>query len=907
MPRRPESRFSRMLRCWVVALFVFLIRCLFNPDLALCSEPQKSVLVIYTDEKVLPGNIIFDQSLRAAFKSLSSNPIVFYTEYLEFTRFPDKDSRQELYRFYRLKYAHRKFDLIITAGSGALIDTINSVKELFSGAPLIFCQIERSALENKTIGPGITGIFMKVEYLKTLELALSLHPDTRRVVVIAGVSAKDKFFLAQAREEFRKYEEKIEFTYLTDLSINELQREVSHLPEHTIIFYLAIFQDGAGVAIAPADALAQIAQAANVPIYGISETYLEHGAVGGQMLSYEAQGVRVAEYGMRILRGENPSNLPIINTGTTFGMFNWRQLRRWGINEDKLPPGSIIRNKETSVWENYKWYIIGAIVLIIFQTLLIAGLLIQRARRRRAERQRDERLRFQTLLSELSAAFVNLPPGEVDREFEKWLRRLVEFLGADQSSIMEFSRDGTKLSFTRSYESPEFKSVHGKIPTDQFRWYKGQLRKGKALVLSRLPHDLPGEANAERQYFRQIGSKSHLAIPLSIGGSSIGALTFSMVRSYRIWPGEFVQQSYLIGEIFANAIARKRSDESLRSSLNEIGELKYLIGSANVNLQDEIKLAHNFSEIIGNSDSLKYVLSKIEQVAPTDTTVLLLGETGTGKDLAASAIHDHSVRKDAPLVKINCSSLPATLIESELFGHEKGAFTGAQARKIGRFELANEGTIFLDEIGELPLELQPKLLRVLQDGTFERLGGAQTIEVNVRVIAATNRDLKTAVEKDLFREDLWYRFNVFPITLPPLRQRKEDIPLLISFFVEKFSRKMGRSIESVAPAAMKELQNYLWPGNVRELSNVIERAVINTQGEVLVLADKLDVPHENNSLSRDTRSLIEMEREFILQRLEQTNWKIEGIGGAAESLGINSSTLRNRMKKLGIQRPTFHN
>jgi formate hydrogenlyase transcriptional activator len=907
MPRRNERRFSRVLRSGVVVLFISLAGFLFNPETAVGSEPHESVLIIYTDEKFMPGNIIFDQSLRSSFKSLSSNPIAIYTEYLELTRFSDEGSRQELYKFYRLKYAHRKFDLIIATGSGALVNTIDFAREVFSGAPLIFCQVDRSALKDKTLGPGITGIFLKIEYQKNLELALKLHPDTRQVAVIGGISEKDKYFLEQAREEFRKYEGEIEFAYLTDFSLEELQQEVSHLPEHTVIFYVTIYQDGAGENFMPSDALAPIAQSANAPIYGIAEPYLERGIVGGYMHNYEVQGVKAAEYGIRVLGGENPSNLPIIETGMNFDMFNWRQLRRWGISEDKLPPGSIIRYKETSVWEHYQWYFFGAISLIILQTLLIGGLLIQRARRRRAEQERDEGLRFQTLLSELSAAFVNLPANEVDREIEKWLQRLVEFLGADQSSIMEFSRDRTRLNFTRSYEAPEFKSIHGKISADQFHWYKKQLLRGKALVLSHLPHDLPEEANAEKQYFLQIGAKSHLAIPLSIGGWSIGALTFSMVRSYRIWPGEFVQQSYLIGEIFANTIARKRSDESLRSSLHEIGELRDRIQSANVFLHDEIKLVHGFSEMIGNSDSLKYVLFKIEQVAPTDTTVLLLGETGTGKDLAASAIHDYGARKDNPLIKVNCSSLPATLIESELFGHEKGAFTGALARKVGRFELANGGTIFLDEIGELPLELQPKLLRVLQDGTFERLGGAQTIEVDVRVIAATNRDLKTAVEKALFREDLWYRLNVFPITLPPLRQRKEDIPLLISFFVDKFSTKMGRSIESVAPAAMKELQNYPWPGNVRELSNVIERAVINTQGAVLVLADKLDVPHDNSSQTGDTRSLAEMEREFILQRLEQTNWKIDGIGGAAESLRINSSTLRNRMKKLGIQRSTFHN
>jgi PAS domain S-box-containing protein len=874
--------------------------------------------------------------------------------------------------------------------------------------------------------------------------------------------------------------------------------------------------------VAQGDALNPIAQTANASIYCIYGSYIEQGVVSGHILGYEAH--------------------PILQGGS----------------EGKSLPGSIIQHKKVPLWEQYERYLITTIALIIVQALLITGLLLQRTRRRQAERQRDERLRFQTLLSELSTAFVNLPAGEVNRKIEEWLRQLVEFLGADRGSIMEFSLNETTLYFAYSYEASEFKSLHKEISADQFHWYKRQLRKGGALILSKLPDDLPEEAKAEREYFRQIESKSHLAIPLSIGGSSLGALTFDLVRSYRSWPDELVSRLYLIGDIFATTIARERADteamksrarlagviesamdaiitidenqqiilfndaaeamfgcseaeakgqlierfiperfreayrkhirsfgetkatrramgrlgaihglrsdgrefpieasisqveaggerlytvilrditerqqaekalresekrfrmladatpvlvwqagvdklckyfnrnwleftgrteeqelgsgwtegvhpddytyclqvyiesfdrrepfemeyrlrradgayrwildrgvpffapdgafagylggciditerkrdiEDLHSALAEVSELKNRLQEENIYLQEEIKLAHNFDEIIGNSDALKYVLSKIEQVAQTDTAVLLLGETGTGKELAANAIQAHSARKDRPLVKVNCSSLPAPLIESELFGHEKGAFTGAQARKIGRFELAHGGTIFLDEIGELPLEVQPKLLRVLQDGTFERLGGSQTIKVNVRVITATNRDLKTAVERSLFRKDLWYRLNIFPITMPPLRQRREDIQLLVSFFVDKFSRRIGRYIESVSPATMKELQNYSWPGNVRELSNVIERAVINTHGPVLVLADKLDVPRENNSLPDETKSLEEMEREFILQRLELTDWKIEGAGGAAESLGINSSTLRNRMKKLGIHRP----
>jgi len=344
----------------------------------------------------------------------------------------------------------------------------------------------------------------------------------------------------------------------------------------------------------------------------------------------------------------------------------------------------------------------------------------------------------------------------------------------------------------------------------------------------------------------------------------------------------------------------------LHAALAEVSELKNQLQAENIYLQEEIRLTHNFDEIIGNSDALKYALYKVEQVAAADTTVLIQGETGTGKELVARAIHQASQRRDRPLVKVDCATLPGNLIETELFGHEKGAFTGAQTRKVGRFELANGGTLFLDEIGELPLELQPKLLRILQDGEFERVGGSKTTKVDVRVIAATNRGLQLEVSKGLFREDLWYRLNVFPITLPPLRDRREDIPLLVNFFTNQFSRKIGRGIRSVDPATMKALQNYGWPGNVRELSNVIERAVINTQGTVLQLADKLEPSLNTHDDYRNAKRFEELEREIILQRLEQTNWKISGPGGAAASLGLNPSTLRTRMIKLGIQRSEGH-
>ena len=297
------------------------------------------------------------------------------------------------------------------------------------------------------------------------------------------------------------------------------------------------------------------------------------------------------------------------------------------------------------------------------------------------------------------------------------------------------------------------------------------------------------------------------------------------------------------------------------------------------------------------------MLHKVEQVAATDATVLILGETGTGKELLARAVHQLSPRQDRPLVKVNCASLPANLIESELFGHEKGAFTGAVARRSGRCELAHRGTIFLDEIGDLPLDLQAKLLRVLQEGEFERLGDSRTIQIDVRVIAATNRDLKQAIASGELREDLYYRLNVFPLALPPLRERPEDIPLIVSHFVQKYSAKMGKRIEQIPTSVIETLQAYDWPGNVRELENIIERAVILATGSALELDGALAANREEAVTISKGQTLQEVERQHILQNLEDTAWRIEGPGGAAVRLGLNPSTLRSRMKKLNLASP----
>ena len=348
---------------------------------------------------------------------------------------------------------------------------------------------------------------------------------------------------------------------------------------------------------------------------------------------------------------------------------------------------------------------------------------------------------------------------------------------------------------------------------------------------------------------------------------------------------------------------RKKAEGSLQSTYAEIKTLKDRLQAENIYLQQEVDRSYNFGEIIGQSDLLSQVFLKVEQVAPMNATVLLLGETGTGKGVVARAIHSSSSRKGRPLITVDCTTLPAALVESELFGRERGAFTGSDARQIGRFELADGGTIFLDEIGEMPLELQCKLLRVIQDGEFERLGSPRTIKTDVRIIAATNRNLGEEVKNGKFREDLFYRINVFPITMPPLRLRKEDIPLLVNHFVAKFNKKIGKKIETVSKDTMNALQEYHWPGNVRELESVIERAVIISQGTALQVLDRFDTFRKTEEpVGQDVKALAELEHDHVLQVLQKTGWRIEGKNGAAILLGLNASTLRARMRKLGISR-----
>jgi PAS domain S-box-containing protein len=656
---------------------------------------------------------------------------------------------------------------------------------------------------------------------------------------------------------------------------------------------------------------------------------------------------------------------------------------------------------------------------------LLGEILVNTLMLAQTRRQLKERLRFEGLISDLSAGFVNISPGDVHAEINKWLQRITEFFDSDRCTIGLFSEDGTQLMSAFEYHREGVEPAPDSLAKDQMPWYLAQLTQGKPVVMNRL-EDLPSEAQQERQLCRAKSMQSLLSIPMVIGQKALGSCVLVSVKAERVWPEDLVHRMRLIAEVFANALVRRRSEEVLRESearlnlaatsaeaglwileiasghiwatakarelygftpdqelnfedfilrvdpgdrerirrrveqtmlaredfreeyrithpdgairwldargrpyynpsgeperlmgvsldiserkkmeeelrqrLRDIEQLKQQLEKENLYLREEIELQNLHEEIVGRSRAMKQILAQVEQVARTDATVLIEGETGTGKELLARAVHRLSARKDRPLVTVNCASLPPTLIESELFGREKGAYTGALTRMTGRFEVADGATLFLDEIGDLPQDVQAKLLRVLEQGRFERLGSTKPLQVNVRIIAATNRDLARDVAEGKFRKDLYYRLNVFPIRVAPLRERPEDIPLLVWAFVRQYEKKMGKRIDHIPRKSMEDLQHYPWPGNARELRNVVEHAMIVCSGKTLtVRAPRMTSPEISSNLS-----LEDVERRHILGVLQKSGWRLTGPGGAAGLLGLKRTTLQSKMKKLGIKRP----
>ena len=1196
------------------------------------AQTPKRILIMSGSDPNHPGFSVITQAIATTVRNGSPTRVELLYELQEhFVTPQSRSDDQAMAKYLREKYSEMKIDLVL----GLVAPRFGTLRQidpsLFADVPKVFFDFEdvRDATLAQ-VGPHTTGVWVKKDVVGTLQIALTLQPNPDKVVVIAGNAPVDQQMLDFARPELRTYENKIPFTYLTNLTLKELNDQLSRLSRNTIVLYLMFSSDREGNKFAGPEALAMVAPRSGAPLYGFSDRHLGSGIVGGSVVDFPETGKRLGEVSQRILSGESVDSIPS-QTVPSVKMFDWRELRRWGFNESQLPPGSVVLFRQPTLWEQYKWGLLALIAAIVLEAALIARLLFMQEKRRQAEietrrthrrlqeivsnvpgmvwetvtdkKTRDRKTTFvsdyvREMLGYTPDEWLAQPPGfglriMVDEDRDGVLADSETAIATGKDKISEHrwrAKDG-RLVWIESHLSPivngtgeavglrgvslditERKLAEEKeraileaipdlmflqtadgvyldyhannkealyVPAEQYlgknmseilpphlaeefahyfkraldtgetqiveytlampdgeRWFEARLvrsegnilsvvrditerkrsldqlreseeRFGKAFRSNPQPMSITTvtdgvyidvndsflgmsgysreevighsslelgvwtESEKRAVFMKQLiekGSLSNLetifrtkngtqrillssAECVEIGGQDCVLIASSditerilaqqaLVESEQrfrlmadtapvmIWissddklctyfnqqwldftgrtmeqemgngwtegvhPNDYegclntyntafdrreqFRMEYRLRRFdgqyrwiidhgtprmsstgkFSGYIGsclditdRKQSEEALTNAHEElvvaheeVQRLKNQLEEENIYLQEEIRLAKNFGEMVGESDAIKYVMFKVNHVAVTDSTVLITGETGTGKELVARAIHSASARSDRSLITVNCAALPATLIESELFGHEKGAFTGASARKPGRFELADGGTIFLDEVGELPLESQVKLLRVIQEGEVQRLGGTNPIKVDVRIIAATNRNLKREIERGAFREDLWYRLNVFPITVPPLRQRGEDIPLLVEHFIANYASKFGKTITSISPQAMQKLQEHSWPGNVRELANVIERAVIYTQGTALNVVDVFEQSKETAADALALKSLEEVEREYILHVLEHTSWRIEGARGAAKLLGMNPSTLRTRMIKLGIHK-----
>ncbi|MEM7503784.1 MAG: sigma 54-interacting transcriptional regulator [Pseudomonadota bacterium] len=520
---------------------------------------------------------------------------------------------------------------------------------------------------------------------------------------------------------------------------------------------------------------------------------------------------------------------------------------------------------------------------------------------RQTEQALEVRERFQETLARISHRLLTRPHQHSTAAIEASLKDLCHYLDADRATLAWFDRPDGDAEVIHYWAKPgvpplflgsaDFAAVFPKLGVDEEIEFASSA-------------DLTDNAPLDKDVVARAGIKSAAMVPLHVGGESLGCCSLVNLLAERRWTKQDMQDLRVLGELFASSISRLKARETLSDALHQLELAKERLEAENVYLQEEILSTHGFHEIIGESAGLKHCLHQVSQVAQTGTPVLIQGETGTGKELIARAIHDRSERGSRTLVKVNCAALPRDLIESELFGHEAGAFTGAQGRKQGRFDLADGGSLFLDEIGDFPLDLQGKLLRVLQDGEFQRLGGTETIRVDVRIIAATNRRLLDAVEQGEFRSDLYYRINTFTIDLPPLRERDGDVQLLVQHFVNVYGPRLGAGERGLPSALLQQMNGYAWPGNVRELESVVQRALISGE-DAQLRPDVLDPASAPEGITRAVSAgsdLNNAEKRHIETVLQQSGWQVSGEQGAAARLGIPASTLRSRMKKLGISR-----
>jgi PAS domain S-box-containing protein len=812
------------------------------------------VVVLYSLPQDVPGLRELSTAISEGLQKDSPTPLDIYNEYTGLDRFTGPDYETTLLSLYNQKYSTRKVDLLMVVGPTALEFVVD--QKFLPRVPVVACYTAQRFVEAaRQKRPNLTGSLSAKNAPKTVELMLALYPRTRRIHVVLGASDYERDQARMGQIIFSPFSGRVEMDYLNDLSLEQIEAKVRHLPDEDLVLFGSLLQDASGRDFSTNEGLSRISAASRRPVFGVVTEDLGDGILGGVLLSMELSGKAAADLGQRVLSGESAAAIPLVMDTGAAPIFDWRQVKRWGIRESHLPPGTILRFRKLGLWDAYWKEISLGLGVIAVESLLVAGLIIQLRRRKRIERELAEaKTRYRTV-------------ADFTHDWEFWQRPdgTFEYLSPACERVIGYTAEAFQANPQLMAESV--------APEDRPAW---EAHQAEALSAQR-PTVIEYQIQTRDGQVRWVEQTNN---PVRLQGTGTAGTRGSI----------------------QDITARKQGELDLKQAYQEIAALKDKLEAENTYYREKIQSVEGSSELVGQSDPIKYLLFRIRQVAPSETTVLIQGETGTGKELVAEAIHSLGPRKERALIKVNCAALPPGLAESELFGHEKGAFTGAQVLRKGRFELADGATLFLDEVGELSAEVQAKLLRVLQDGQYQRVGGTRTLQANVRVVTATNRDLAKEVAKGRFREDLWYRLNVFPITVPPLRHRKEDIPMLAKFFLDRFCKKLGRPALDLPKSVILALQGYSWPGNVRELQNLIEQAVLVSEGSVLHLPDRLVPVQTGPSGSGLLPTLLDVERDHILKVLEATNWKVEGAQGAASILGMAPSTLRSRMQKLSIER-----
>jgi signal transduction histidine kinase/ABC-type uncharacterized transport system substrate-binding protein len=534
-----------------------------GPDAA---ETRPRVLTVFDEDKDFPGLTIINRSLRETFRSELTDGVQFYSESLNLSQFGHPGHDEVLRDHFQRKYAGTRLDLIVAVMGPSLDFLLRHGEALFPGVPIVFCGVDAAEMEGRTLRQNVTGTMVRRSYAPTLDIALRLQPDTRNVFVVGGVSAFDRQLQAIARRDLKPFASRVTVTYLTDLSMRDLVARVAALPAHSVILYLTMFADGAGRAFIPHEALGLITAAARAPVYVSVDQYLGRGAVGGHVYSLDAHGRHAARLGLRILRGDRPADIPPVEPPSHSNVFDWRQLQRWGLDEGRLPADSVVNYRSPSAWELYRWYIVGGVSLLVLQSTLLVRLLVSRAWRRRAQRTLAERLQFETLLSEVSAAFLTLPARAVDEHIEGTLQRVAEALDFDRAALVEPDEQKRTLRVTHGWARTGLPRAVALVATrDSLPWVAACLDKGQVVEVPRLDA-LPPEAAGDRRTLVERGVVSLAAVPLMVGGTVVGAVGFSRLHHERAWPDELMARLRLLADIFANVLARRRAEGAVRQS-----------------------------------------------------------------------------------------------------------------------------------------------------------------------------------------------------------------------------------------------------------------------------------------------------------------------------------------------------